>query len=51
MYRRKITKKKILDETPENKRNDHIKIRNSYNLYYEEQITKEMIKRMLPRSF
>jgi len=34
------------NEIPENKRSDHIKkVRNSHILYYEEQVTKEMIRK------
>jgi len=33
------------NEIPENIRSDHIKVRNSHILYYEEQVTKEMIRR------
>jgi len=33
------------NEIPKNKRSDHIKVRNSHILYYEEQVTKEMIRK------
>ena len=33
------------DEIPENKRNNHIKVRNTHILYYEEQVTEEMIRK------
>jgi len=39
----RLLKKILENEIPENKRNDHIKVRNTHILHYEKQVTKEMI--------